>query len=62
MKTIGTLKKGSTAKLNFSGIEIIGTLHFRNDERFTFIFLITDPFSKINRLQSFIKTDIIKIY
>ena len=55
------ITKGQKYLLNFSGIEIQGKLIntiYVNTPYFQFE--IIDPFTKITRLQNFIKTDIIK--
>ena len=59
MRTIIKKTVGKNYLLNYSGIEITGTLTFYNSERHTFICRIIDPFTKVERLQSFIQMDFI---
>lgn len=54
------VKEGKSYLLNYSGIEIIGKLEFKNLERSVYIFTIVDPFTKQVRKQSFIRMDIIR--
>jgi hypothetical protein len=56
------MKKGSKATLNYSGLKVEGTLHFFNSNTFVFQFKIICPFTKIERLQNFIKSDILTIH
>lgn len=55
------MKKNTKAILNYSGIEITGTLINFNSDRFIYQFKIICPFTKVERIQNFIKSDIIKI-
>lgn len=61
MQTLIKITKGKKYLLNFSGIEIEGTLKnvvYVNTPYFQFE--IIDPFTKIKRVQNFIKIDILK--
>ena len=54
------MKKGTKCLLNYSGIQVEGELHFFNTNNFVYQFKIVCPFTKVTRLQNFIKSDIIQ--
>lgn len=55
------MKKGTKAILNYSGLNVQGTLHFFNSNTFVYQFKIICPFTKAERFQNFIKSDILTI-